>query len=205
MPKIKSRDSEKKMSIQYLLDRFNFDFDSGYIFLKSNGKRADKLHHFRSNSNTRYRQVQVPDPSKKHTAWVKISAHRMIWAASHGRWPLDGMDIDHLDSDTSNNSINNLEEVAEAENIRRGIRKRKHTPRNVEIAAKRSELCVLGRMKLRALADVGNSEAAFALAQLYQLGIDVNQNDDEALYWYKFASQLGHVAARKYVEAWYNP
>lgn len=44
----------------------------------------------------------------------------MIWAVVKGRWPKDGMVIDHKNSNTHDNRPGNLEEVTQTENIRRG-------------------------------------------------------------------------------------
>lgn len=119
----KSRIAESKLSIEDLKKRFEFDFETGAIFNKKTGNRIDKVHHFKgqSSSNTRYKQVQMHLGGQN----VKISAHRMIWAIVHGRWPAEGMDIDHKNSNTQDNRPSNLEEVTEKENILRGLRNRK--------------------------------------------------------------------------------
>lgn len=114
-----SKKLEKKMSIAALLSRFQFNFETGEITRKSNGLRADQLHNFQGQA--RYRQVQI-------YIWglnIKLCAHRMIWAAYNGRWPEDGMVIDHLNSDTFDNRISNLEEVTELENKRRAKKSKK--------------------------------------------------------------------------------
>ncbi|MEZ0262159.1 MAG: HNH endonuclease [Alphaproteobacteria bacterium] len=180
MSKEKSKQVEKLLSIKYLLERYEFHFETGEIFLKSNGNRADKIHHFRSDSNTRYRQVQVPDPSDKTAPWVKISAHRMIWAVAHERWPLDGMDIDHRDSDPMNNAITNLEEVTEVENILRGHRKKPLTTPNDKINDDTSLIM------LRHYADDGNPKAQYRLGLYYQ-----KLNRLEASHWFN------HVLANR--------
>jgi len=120
----KSRQAEKALKIEDLQKRFKFDLELGEIWNLRSGMRADVLHHFKgqSSSNTRYKQVQfwfvLPNEHEKSN--IKIAAHRMIWAVVHGRWPADGMDIDHINSNTLDNRPCNLEEVTEIENIRRG-------------------------------------------------------------------------------------
>ena len=113
----KSRNAELSLTIEDLHKKFNFDLDAGAVYLKSNGNRVDKLHHFKgqSSSNTRYKQVQFV----LNGEIVKIAAHRMIWAVVHGRWPNEGMVIDHLNSDTHDNRPLNLQEETVANNARR--------------------------------------------------------------------------------------
>jgi hypothetical protein len=114
---MKSREAEQSLTIEDLRRRFKFDLEEGEIYLRSNGNQVDKEHHFRgqSSSNTRYKQVQFG----LHGEMVKICAHRMIWAVVHGRWPNDGMVIDHLNSDTHDNRPCNLKEETIANNARR--------------------------------------------------------------------------------------
>lgn len=47
----------------------------------------------------------------------KYLAHRVVWALCHGA-PPDGMDIDHIDMDGSNNRIENLRLASRSENHR---------------------------------------------------------------------------------------
>lgn len=111
-----SRRVEREMSIEYLKSRYHFDFNRGMIFCQETRRRVDILHHFAQNSrrNTRYRQVSV---SFQNTN-CKLAAHRMIWAAHKGRWPLHGMVVDHIDRDTLDNRITNLREVTQTDNMR---------------------------------------------------------------------------------------
>ncbi|MEZ0224332.1 MAG: HNH endonuclease signature motif containing protein [Alphaproteobacteria bacterium] len=115
----KSREAELSLSIKDLWKKFEFDVKTGEIWSNKTGDYADKLHHFRgqSFSATRYKQVQVW--LKRERRIVKIAAHRMIWAVANGRWPADGMVIDHINSDTLDNRICNLMEVSVADNARR--------------------------------------------------------------------------------------
>lgn len=45
----------------------------------------------------------------------KYLSHRVIWALCNGSLP-DGMDIDHIDMDSSNNRIENLRQATRSEN-----------------------------------------------------------------------------------------
>ena len=55
----------------------------------------------------------------KHTGYVYFKQnlmHRCIWAEEHGRWPLKGMHIGHLDETRDNNVADNLKEMTPSEN-----------------------------------------------------------------------------------------
>ena len=54
----------------------------------------------------------------------RYRAHRVIWCMVHGRWPTA---IDHIDGDTSNNSISNLREASQQENMRNISRRTDNT------------------------------------------------------------------------------
>lgn len=49
---------------------------------------------------------------------VNYLAHRVVFLFERGRWPLPNMVIDHINGDPSDNRINNLREVFQAENCR---------------------------------------------------------------------------------------
>lgn len=44
----------------------------------------------------------------------QLRAHRIAWAITHGRWPVN--QLDHIDRDRTNNRLSNLREVTPAEN-----------------------------------------------------------------------------------------
>ena len=110
-----SKDFESKTnSLRHILDTYDIDLVKGEIRNKRTGNDSAKFQHFagQSSSNTRYKQVQVFYQSENY----KITAHRIIWAVAHKRWPAEGMVIDHINSDTSDNKISNLEELSVADN-----------------------------------------------------------------------------------------
>lgn len=48
----------------------------------------------------------------------KILVHRAVWEAFNGPIP-EGLDIDHIDGDPSNNSLSNLQAISHSENIKK--------------------------------------------------------------------------------------
>lgn len=48
----------------------------------------------------------------------KILVHRMVWEAFNGPIP-ENVDIDHIDGDQSNNSLNNLQILSHSENLKK--------------------------------------------------------------------------------------
>lgn len=63
----------------------------------------------------------------KHTGYTYFKQklmHRCIWAEKHGRWPLAGMHVGHLDDTRDNNRQQNLREMTPSENNRAAARNR---------------------------------------------------------------------------------
>jgi len=63
----------------------------------------------------------------KHTGYCYFKQkllHRCIWAERHGRWPLAGMHIGHLDDTRHNNVVSNLKEMTPSENNKAAARNR---------------------------------------------------------------------------------
>jgi hypothetical protein len=50
---------------------------------------------------------------------VSVPVSHVVWLAAHGRWPAEGLHLDHLDNDPLNNKLANLAEVTHTENQRR--------------------------------------------------------------------------------------
>lgn len=57
-------------------------------------------------------------------------AHRIIWEIHHGKIP-EGMQIDHIDGDRSNNKIDNLRMVTPAQNNWNRVFVKRNLPRGV--------------------------------------------------------------------------
>lgn len=62
----------------------------------------------------------------------KVSLHRLIWKAFNGDIP-EGLQIDHIDGDKSNNKLNNLRCVSSLENMHNPIT---HLKRQTEFSMK---------------------------------------------------------------------
>jgi hypothetical protein len=53
---------------------------------------------------------------------ISMAAHRIVWALHHGRWPTQH--IDHMNRIRHDNRIENLRDVAPAENVKNSARNR---------------------------------------------------------------------------------
>jgi len=87
-------------------DGWSVDCDGGYY------TRNGVDHHGCKNRHTGY-----------HYFKQKLM-HRCIWAEQHGRWPLEGMHIGHLDDTRDNNVQSNLKEMTPSENNKAAARNR---------------------------------------------------------------------------------
>ncbi|MEZ0260372.1 MAG: HNH endonuclease signature motif containing protein [Alphaproteobacteria bacterium] len=114
--------AETRLSIDDLHRWFTLDGRTGTLYHRRTGRRVDKVYpdNGPAYAHARYKQVKVP----VGRGFTKVYAHRLIWALYHNRWPLAGMDIDHLNADVHDNRPENLAEVTEAENERRRRAKR---------------------------------------------------------------------------------
>jgi len=108
-------------------ERFSYDPETGCVFHKSTGARADWPH------NRGYRCVYVCIGGKRKYPL----AHRVAFVIMTGRWPFD--EIDHINRVKDDNRWSNLRESTSAENNRnvdltslntsglRGVSWHKHT------------------------------------------------------------------------------
>lgn len=122
MATLKDRRAEMMLPLGELQRLYKFDFARGEIYHRRTGRRVDKIYlsALPRHPHARYKQVTV----SLNGGFVRVYAHRLIWAMAHGRWPAAGMDIDHLNADIHDNRPENLCEVTDAENTRRGRIKR---------------------------------------------------------------------------------
>lgn len=90
-------------------ERPRSDFTSDGAWKRSNTRRAGKLVGSKLGEDG-YIRVNITIKNRLY----KVFAHRLVWAWHHGRWPHDL--LDHIDQDKSNNAIENLREVCQAEN-----------------------------------------------------------------------------------------
>lgn len=79
----------------------------GYFTRKDTGKKCDYKH----NKGYRYVSLFRNGKSKNYLT------HRLVWFFHNGKIP-EGMEIDHIDLDRSNNKIENLRLVTHAQNMK---------------------------------------------------------------------------------------
>lgn len=107
-------------SINYLRDRFSYSPETGLLEWK-NGLRSG-------------RAGAIVKPRKSAGPFVKLSiegldfkAHRVIWVMMTGERPPDGLHVDHIDGDPTNNRWSNLRVCAPKENARNSKRPKSNT------------------------------------------------------------------------------
>lgn len=89
------------VSHQYLTSLLSYDADSG-VFTNTRGALAGTLHH------SGYRYIEINGKS--------YAEHRLAWFYCFGEWP--EQQLDHIDRNRSNNSLDNLREVSNRVNAR---------------------------------------------------------------------------------------
>jgi|TARA_R110000782_G_scaffold262077_1_gene353995 hypothetical protein len=95
----------------------------GFIYSK-NYKRSKQMKTLKQIKNTHgYFQVRL----YKNKKGILYSVHSLIMLTFKGERP-EGLVINHLDADKSNNSYLNLEYVTQIENVRHAIEKGLHSP-----------------------------------------------------------------------------
>lgn len=68
------------------------------------------------NNGTGYYHVKLRKDKKRYVKYV----HRLVWETFNGRIP-EGYEINHIDHDKSNNSLDNLELVTHSQNIHKAV------------------------------------------------------------------------------------
>lgn len=82
-------------------------------FLGGNLRRYEEKILATTNRQTKYLSVSLIKNERKTQAWV----HRLVWSAFYGPIP-EKMEINHVDCNTKNNSLSNLELCTKIENLR---------------------------------------------------------------------------------------
>ena len=94
----------------YTLDR------EGNVYSKKFGKSITLKPQKASQSKKGYGQVRLFN--KEYPNGRLHYVHRLVWETFNGKIP-DGLEIDHIDTDTSNNSLDNLQLLTRRENIQK--------------------------------------------------------------------------------------
>lgn len=96
--------------LEELLEKFNYDPETGVLSwrkpLSGNVRPGDRAGYRTSNG---YLRVRVGS--------THYRIHRLIWKLAYGEDPSEGMDIDHINQDRTDNRIKNLRLVSRKENI----------------------------------------------------------------------------------------
>lgn len=104
------------MGSQQTLDRIKqelrYDSDTGYLYRL----RPVKGHTFGTPTGSLGKTKHGKTYVGVMLDYKRYLAHRLIWVLVYGRWPADGMEIDHIDGDGSNNKLSNLREVPHVDN-----------------------------------------------------------------------------------------
>ena len=85
-------------------------------FVSRVGSRAD-IGRYSLNGYARVRFIHPVSRQK-----VDVSAHRIVFAMTHGRWP--EMEVDHIDGCRTNNRPENLREISHYENMQAAVERR---------------------------------------------------------------------------------
>ena len=95
-----------------------FDYKDGNLYYKTNANySADRIGNKAGFNYGKYLGCKIN--------YIKYRIHRLVWMYHNGGIPL-GMEIDHIDRDKHNNSIENLRLVTRTENQNNTIIKMKN-------------------------------------------------------------------------------
>ena len=94
---------------EYRLGHYKIDHNSGKVYSLLSGS----LREIRQKESKRYIRVGT---NRKHIRY-EIAAHRFIWITINGKIP-NGFQINHINGNTRDNRLLNLEVVTATENVR---------------------------------------------------------------------------------------
>lgn len=110
----------------------------------------------------RYHALMLKHPDR--IGAVQVGLHRVIWESAHGPIP-DDMQVNHIDGNTSNNSIRNLELVTSAGNIEHAIATGLRRDAHIGVAGEANHMARLTEdsvREIRALLAQGMAQKAIA-------------------------------------------
>lgn len=98
---------KQRPSIERLREVFDYDKGTGLLHWRVTNSNVAVAGSIAGSYDGRYVRVMVDG--------CKMLAHRVIWAWVTGEWP--ALDVDHEDTDGSNNRWNNLRPATTSQNI----------------------------------------------------------------------------------------
>lgn len=105
--------SLNNLSHEYLINILDYNKDTGvFTFKIPRGKK-----------NTPFKLGTIAG-TKRPDGYLQLKInykiyflHRLAWFYTYKKWPIN--EIDHIDSNKSNNAINNLQDITHLENMRK--------------------------------------------------------------------------------------
>lgn len=111
----RSPNYSKPLTAEFLRHILRYEPETGNFFWENPPSRQTKSGSLAGTRSTEgYWQISIYDRLYR--------AHRLAWFYTHGDWPANV--IDHINGDRTNNSLSNLRDVTQAENLK-GFRSRR--------------------------------------------------------------------------------
>jgi len=102
---MKSKQEIDEIAADLIFEKYKYK--DGLIYNRKTNKKVSP-----SPGRGRYGRVQLIIDGKRHTYLY----HRVVWLLWYGVWP--SKNIDHINRDSTDNRVQNLRDVSQAENIR---------------------------------------------------------------------------------------
>ena len=107
MNRTKLTDAEQAMLLAHLLKNYEYEPEKGCLRNKRSGRIVKG-----STAGRRYMKVNIRLKGNRRC----LSFHLAVWTVCHGRWPAEGITLDHLNGNKLDNRIENLRECSPSEN-----------------------------------------------------------------------------------------